>query len=878
MKKLTGSEIREAFLKYFNGKGHTVVSSSPLIPANDPTLLFTNAGMNQFKGVFLGEEERGYKRAATSQKCVRAGGKHNDLENVGRTARHHTFFEMLGNFSFGDYFKRDAIAFAWEFLTVEMGLPKDKLHVTVFREDDEAEKLWLEVTDLPRERIARLDEKDNFWQMGDTGPCGPCSEILIDQGEDIGCGRPECKVGCDCDRFLEIWNLVFMQFNRDASGKLTPLPKPSIDTGMGLERITAVVQGVKSNYGSDLFQGLISSISKIAGKKYGNSPENDVSMRVIADHGRAITFLIGDGVIPSNEGRGYVLRRIMRRGARHGKLLGLDKPFLHTVSGLVIDQMAEAYPDLNSQRNYIARVIKNEEERFSETLDNGLRLLEEEVSRLRAKVESILSGEVIFKLYDTYGFPVDLTEDILKGKDISLDMEGFEKEMAAQRERAKASWKGDVEDRARDIYRAIASHIGGSNFLCYDHLSAKSKVIKIVKDGEIVAAAFEGDAVEVITEETPFYGESGGQVGDIGVIKTDSLVMDVEDTVKPLPNLIVHKGRMAKGEVREGDIVHLVVNKERRGAAALNHTATHILHSALRDVLGGHVKQAGSQVSADRLRFDFSHFSAMTDEEMRRVETLVNEKVRENLPVSTKVMTPSEAVKEGAMALFGEKYGDLVRVVSVGDFSKELCGGTHTGRSGDIGIFKILSEGGVAAGIRRIEAVTGNAAYKYLLTVEDYLSEAAGLLKTRPDSLVDRLSKLLQREKELEKTVSSLQNKLAGGETDSLLNNVREVKGIKVLSSRIEISDPKGMKDMADRLKEKLGSGIIILGSSDGAKATITTAVSGDLTKQYHAGNLVKELAKIVGGGGGGRPDLAQAGGPAIAKLDEALNGVFDLI
>ena len=878
MKTVSGNYIRDAFLRYFKGKGHEVVSSSSLIPANDPTLLFTNAGMNQFKGIFLGEEDRGYKRAATSQKCVRAGGKHNDLENVGRTARHHTFFEMLGNFSFGDYFKRDAIAFAWEFLTVEMALPKERLWVTVFREDDEAEALWLEVTGIPKERITRLDEKDNFWQMGDTGPCGPCSEILVDQGADVGCGSPDCRVGCDCDRFLEIWNLVFMQFNRDAKGKLTPLPRPSIDTGMGLERITAVVQGFKNNYDSDLFQRLISNISKIAGKRYGDNPDNDVSMRVISDHGRAVTFLIGDGAIPSNEGRGYVLRRIMRRAARHGKLLGLDKPFLYTVSGWIIDQMSEAYPELAGQRDYIARVIKIEEERFSETLDNGLRLLEEEVAGLKARGEKVIPGETVFKLYDTYGFPVDLTEDIVKGRDITLDMEGFEREMAYQRDRAKASWKGNLEDRARDIYRGIASHIGGVNPLCYDHLSAKSRVIKIVKNGEIVESVFEGDEVEVITEETPFYGESGGQLGDRGVIKTESLVMDVEDTIKPLPNLIVHKGKIVKGELREGDIVHLIVDKELRGASALNHTATHILHEALREVLGNHVKQAGSQVGSDRLRFDFSHFSAMTDGEIRRVEAIVNEKVRENLSVETRVMSPDEAVKEGAMALFGEKYGDLVRVVSVGEFSKELCGGTHTGRSGDIGIFKIISEGGVAAGVRRIEAVTGEAAYKNLLSIEDYLQEAASILKTRPESLVDRLSKLLQREKELEKTVSSLKMKLAGGETDDLISNVREVKGVKVLSVKIEISDPKEIKEMADRLKEKIGSGIIVLGSSDGTKSTLVVAVTGDLTKSYHAGNLVKELAKVVGGSGGGRPDMAQAGGPDVSRLDEALNKVFEII
>jgi alanyl-tRNA synthetase len=876
--KKAGNEIREVFLSYFKDKGHTVVPSSPLIPANDPTLLFTNAGMVQFKGVFLGEEERDYRRAATSQKCVRAGGKHNDLENVGRTARHHTFFEMLGNFSFGDYFKRDAIAFAWEFLTKEMGLPKERLYVTVFREDDEAERLWIEVTGIPKDRIVRLGEKDNFWQMGDTGPCGPCSEIIFDQGPDAGCGKPDCKVGCDCDRFLEIWNLVFMQFNRDEKGKLTPLPKPSIDTGMGLERITAVAQGVKSNYESDLFQGLISAISKMAGKSYRENEESDISMRVIADHGRAVTFLIGDGIIPSNEGRGYVLRRIMRRAARHGKLLGLDKPFLYTVSGWVIDQMSGAYPELASQREYIARAIKNEEERFSETLDNGLRLLAEEVKRTKAMGGMVIPGETVFKLYDTYGFPVDLTEDIVRGEGITLDMAGFEREMEAQRERAKASWKGDSEDRARDIYRSLATHLGGVNFLGYDNTSARSKVTKIIRDGEMVEAAFEGDPIEVITEETPFYGESGGQLGDRGIIKTDALVMDVEDTVKPLPNLMVHKGRVAKGELREGDIVHLIVDKEGRGATALNHTATHLLHASLREVLGSHVKQAGSQVSSDRLRFDFSHFSAMTDDEIRRVEALVNEKIRENLLVETRVMSPKDAAADGAMALFGEKYGDLVRVVSVGDFSKELCGGTHAGRSGDIGIFKIISEGGVAAGIRRIEAVTGKAAYDHLLSIEGYIQEASSILKTKPEHLLDRLSKLLQREKELEKTVSTQQAKLAGGETDALLSSVREVNGVKVLSSRIELSDPKGMKDMADRLKERIKSGVIVLGSADGGKAIITAAVTSDLTKSFHAGNIVKEVAKIVGGGGGGRPDMAQAGGPDVSKLDEALNRVFEMI
>ncbi|HBA26118.1 MAG TPA: alanine--tRNA ligase, partial [Nitrospinae bacterium] len=738
---MTGHEIRKKFLDYFKERGHTIVKSSSLIPSADPTLLFTNAGMVQFKDVFLGGEKRDYKRAVSSQKCVRAGGKHNDLEVVGRTARHHTFFEMLGNFSFGDYFKERAIEYGWEFMTEVVKLPKEKLWITVYKDDDEAFKIWNEKIGIPANKIVRLGEKDNFWSMGDTGPCGPCSEIHIDQGEGIGCGRPECNVECDCDRFMEVWNLVFMQYNRDANGKLTPLPNPSIDTGMGLERLSAVAQKVKSNYDSDLLRPIITYTEGLFEKEYGKDSNMDISFRVIADHSRSMTFLIGDGVMPSNEGRGYVLRRIIRRASRHGRMLGKSEPFLFKTSDVVIDLMKDTYPELLDRREYISKVISTEEERFSNTLDFGMKMLNDMVESLKAKRERLIAGEDAFKLYDTYGFPLDLTEDIAKDSGLAVDSAGFNRAMEVQKERARASWKGSGEEGIKSIYRDIAHKIKGTQslskpqrdmFIGYDTLESEGTVLLLIKGNDMVKSASEGEQVEIVFDKTPFYGESGGQVGDTGKIWNDDVHIDVTDTKKPLQNLIIHNCIVKKGNIKVGDVITISVSNEKRRATALNHSATHLLHTALRDVLGDHVKQAGSLVAPDRLRFDYTHFSAPNIKELHRVEEIVNQKIRENYPVETSVTGLEEAIKKGATALFGEKYGEEVRIVKMGDYSMELCGGTHVRATGDIGLFKIVHEGSVASGIRRIEALTGEGAYKYVRQEEDSLLEIREVLKSPP--------------------------------------------------------------------------------------------------------------------------------------------------
>src|SRR3989339_2095559 len=703
---MTGSEIRESYLTFFKSKGHTIVSSSPLVPKDDPTLLFTNAGMVQFKNSFLGMEDRGYSRAATSQKCVRAGGKHNDLENVGVTARHHTFFEMLGNFSFGDYFKKEAIAWSWEYLTDVMGLPKERLWITIYKDDDEAFRIWHDGMGVPAERIVRMGEKSNFWMMGETGPCGPCSEILYDQGEGTGCGKPTCNVECECDRHLEIWNLVFTQFDRDASGKLTPLPKPNIDTGMGLERLAAVVQGVTSNYDSDLFTGIIRFIEKISGRTYKKNDDDDISIRVIADHSRSITFLIGDGVLPGNEGRGYVLRRILRRAARHGKLLGLNRSFLHEVAQVVIDQMKEAYPELAQRAAYIRKVIESEEERFIETLDAGLRILQETVTNLKKDGLKTIPGDAVFKLYDTFGFPTDLTADIVRKDGFALDMEGFDRAMATQREKARESWKGSGQEAIAEVYprlsvEGIATEFAGYG---YDGKPVMSQVTVLLKEGEAVEEIGEGDEAEVIVAQTPFYGATGGQVGDIGVITGGSsgafAVFNVTDTIRPLENLISHLGTLQSGKLRKGDSVALQVFDETRRATEANHSGTHLLQTALKTVLGEHVKQSGSLVNAERLRFDFSHFSRIDEEELARIENEANRMIRANCPVETQVLPLAEAMKTGATAVFDERYGETVRVVGMGDMSRELCGGTHVGRTGEIGFLKIVHESSIAAGAR----------------------------------------------------------------------------------------------------------------------------------------------------------------------------------
>jgi alanyl-tRNA synthetase len=874
---LTGNEIRARFLKFFEERGHTVVASSSLVPHNDPTLLFTNAGMNQFKDCFLGQEKRPYVRAATSQKCVRAGGKHNDLENVGRTARHHTFFEMLGNFSFGDYFKREAIAYAWDFLTREMGLDKNRLYVSVYTDDDEAADIWHEQEGIPRERIFRFEE-DNFWSMGDTGPCGPCSEIFWDNGPEVGCGSPACTVGCDCDRYMEVWNNVFMQFNRSGDGSLTPLPKPAVDTGMGLERITTVMQRVKSNYDTDLLRGIISFIEELSGKRYGAEDENDVSMRVMADHSRASAYLIADGVLPSNEGRGYVLRRIMRRAMRHARRLGFPAPVLYKTSTFVLESMATAYPEEAARKDFVAKIVRNEEERFMQTLDNGLRILNEEIDHLKKSGKTAIPGAVLFKLYDTYGFPTDLTADIVEADGFTIDEAGFDLCMDEQRKKAREHWKGSGEETIGSIYRQLVEQGFKSVFSGYDHLAGVSQVNVIIHDGEQVSQATAGEQVEVVTGMTPFYGESGGQVGDRGELVWPEGRMAVTETRKPLPELIVHVGKITDGILQIGQQVDMTVDGEARQATALNHTATHILHAVLVEILGDHVKQAGSLVTPDRLRFDFNHFSPVTPQELRRIEIEVNRHIRENDAVVSEEMEHERAIAAGATALFGEKYGERVRVVNLGEFSMELCGGTHAAAAGDIGLFKIVQETGIAAGVRRIEAVTGDKAVALIQQQEETISRVAGVIKSDRGHLENRLLKMVERQKELERELAALESRLKAGQADDILARTKEVNGVKLLTAEVEPTDAKGLRDMADKLRDKLGSGVIAIGCSHEGKANLLVVVTKDLTDRLHAGKLVAALAAEVGGRGGGRPDLAQAGGPEPAKLGTALAKTTDLV
>lgn len=873
---MTSHEIRRTFLNYFAERGHRIVSSSSLVPSKDPTLLFTNAGMVQFKGVFLGEETRDYNRATTSQKCVRAGGKHNDLENVGKTARHHTFFEMLGNFSFGDYFKEGAIEMGWDLLIHQWGLPAGKMWITIYLDDEEAFNLWKKIA--PEERIVRLGEKDNFWAMGETGPCGPCSEIVIDQGEGVGCGRAECSIHCDCDRFLELWNLVFMQFNRDSEGRLHPLAKPCIDTGMGLERISAILQGAKSNYDTDLFRPIIKEIETICHTSYGQNPSSDISIRVIADHSRAATFLISDGVLPSNEGRGYVLRRIMRRAMRHGRMFGIEGPFLHRTSAVVVDLMREAYPELKETESFVSKVIRYEEERFAETLDSGLRILREELERLRREERKVLSGEVAFRLYDTFGFPLDLTAEILQEEGLTIDEKGFQVQMEEQRQKSKQAWQGLGEGKGKEIYQRLVSEGVKTAFVGYEETEANAKILKLIKGDEIVPAAREGDEIEVIAERTPFYGETGGQVGDQGVIFHEDFSLEVKDTLRPLEELSVHRVRVKRGVVQEGMKASLRVDQGRRRAIMLNHTATHLLQAVLREVLGDHVHQAGSLVAPDRLRFDFTHFSPIGKEDLERVEALVNQKIRENLKVETKIMSVEDALQMGAMALFGEKYGEKVRVIMVSDFSMELCGGTHSERTGDVGFFKIVNETGVAAGVRRIEALTGEKAYEFVKEQERELWEIADALKAIPGELSAKVERLIQSQKELERELVSLQARSANQEILDLLSSVKEVKGVKLLSAKLDGKDPKRMREFVDQLKIKIGSGIILLGSRSQSKVSLILGVTSDLAGRFNANDLIKKIALRIGGTGGGRPDFAQAGGTYPEKLDEALKVIEDLI
>ncbi|MDT8405359.1 alanine--tRNA ligase [Sulfuriflexus sp.] len=862
---MSTNDIRQAFLEYFQTKGHEIVASSPLVPANDPTLLFTNAGMVQFKETFLGHEKRPYVRAASVQRCVRAGGKHNDLENVGYTARHHTFFEMLGNFSFGDYFKRDAIKYAWEFLTEVIKLPPELLWVTVYETDDEAYDIWAKDVGLPAERILRIGDKpdggsDNFWQMGDTGPCGPSSEIFYDHGPDVPGGLPGTPEE-DGDRYIEIWNLVFMQYDRDSQGKLTPLPAPSVDTGMGLERLAAILQNGHENYDIDLFQNLLRAVAKLV----GTDDLKQASLRVIADHIRACSFLIVDGVVPSNEGRGYVLRRIIRRAIRHGYKLGISDTFFYKLVGPLCDEMGDAYPELPAAREQVERILRNEEERFAETLEQGMKILEAAISELKG---TVIPGETVFKLYDTYGFPFDLTADIAREHNLTLDTEGFEREMNAQRERARAAGKFHTTDNG-ELKLDVSTPFTG-----YEHLVEDTKVIALFHDGQRVDSLETGQEGIVVLEQTPFYAESGGQAGDIGVLKETGISFKVTDTQKVGSETILHIGKMCAGALAVGDTVTAEVDMAARQATALNHSATHLMHAALRQVLGEHVTQKGSLVNTERLRFDFSHFEPLTAEQLSKVEDLVNEQIRANHAVDTRLMAIDDARASGAMALFGEKYADEVRVLSMGDFSIELCGGTHVKRTGDIGVFKIINETGIAAGIRRIEAVTGPGGLKRIAEDETRLDNIAKLLKGNREDIDDKVAQLLDRQRKVEKELEQLKAKLATSAGTDLAAQAVDVGGIKVLAARLDGADAKALRDTVDQLKNKLGTSAVILGAAEGDKVTLIAGVSKDATDRIKAGDLVNSVAQQVGGRGGGRPDMAQAGGNDPAALDGALDSV----
>ncbi len=862
------AEIRQAFLDFFHSKGHQVVASSSLVPHNDPTLLFTNAGMNQFKDVFLGLDKRNYSRATTSQRCVRAGGKHNDLENVGYTARHHTFFEMLGNFSFGDYFKHDAIQFAWELLTSEkwFALPKERLWVTVYESDDEAYEIWEKEVGIPRERIIRIGDNkgapyasDNFWQMGDTGPCGPCTEIFYDHGDHIW-GGPPGSAEEDGDRYIEIWNIVFMQFNRQADGTMEPLPKPSVDTGMGLERIAAVLQHVNSNYDIDLFRTLIQAVAKVTGA----TDLSNKSLRVIADHIRSCAFLIADGVMPSNENRGYVLRRIIRRAVRHGNMLGAKETFFYKLVGPLIDVMGSAGEDLKRQQALVEQVLKTEEEQFARTLERGLALLDEELAKLSGDT---LDGETAFRLYDTYGFPVDLTADVCRERNIKVDEAGFEAAMEEQRRRAREA-SGFGAD-----YNAMIRVDSASEFKGYDHLELNGKVTALFVDGKAVDAINAGQEAVVVLDQTPFYAESGGQVGDKGELKGASFSFAVEDTQK-YGQAIGHIGKLAAGSLKVGDAVQSDVDEARRARIRLNHSATHLMHAALRQVLGTHVSQKGSLVNDKVLRFDFSHNEAMKPEEIRAVEDLVNAQIRRNLPIETNIMDLEAAKAKGAMALFGEKYDERVRVLSMGDFSTELCGGTHASRTGDIGLFRIISESGTAAGVRRIEAVTGEGAITTVHADSDRLSEVAHLLKGDSNNLVDKVRSVLERTRQLEKELQQLKEQAAAQESANLSSKAIDVNGVKLLVSELSGVEPKMLRTMVDDLKNQLGSTIIVLATVAEGKVSLIAGVSKDVTDRVKAGELIGMVAQQVGGKGGGRPDMAQAGGTDAAALPAALASV----
>lgn len=883
---MKAAEIRSLFLDYFKRNSHTVVASSSLVPSNDPTLMFTTAGMVQFKDTFLGKDPRPYTRATTSQKCVRAGGKHNDLENVGFTARHHTFFEMLGNFSFGDYFKKEAIHFAWEFVTKELKLPIDKLHVTVFETDDEAAEIWHKQEGVALDRIYRFGEKDNFWSMGDTGPCGPCTELFIDRGEKYGCGKPTCKMGCDCDRYMEFWNLVFMQYDRDLSGKLNPLPRPSVDTGAGLERLASILQDVETNFDIDLFKNIIERIAELAHKKYEpqSKAESVFSFRVVADHARATTFLIGDGVMPSNEGRGYVLRRIMRRAIRHGRKLGFDGPFMHQVCGSVIEQMKGAYPDLVEKQAFIERAVLAEEEQFFKTLDRGLGLLDEELKKLGSK--KTLSGNVAFTLYDTFGFPLDLTRTICDERGITVDEAGFEASMEKQREESRKHWKGTGDQVLGEEWLKLADQLKQAKklpeFVGYEHLQAKGETLAVIP-----TQSEQGEhQVMAVFSKTPFYGESGGQTGDRGHVVSEKGDFEAEvlDAQKPVADLIVLHLKVKKGVLKVGDSVLQTVSDEVRNLTARNHTATHMLQWALRSVLGNHVKQAGSLVTPELLRFDFSHFQALTQDELQKVENLINEKIWNGDRVLKRVMNKDQAVQAGAIAFFGEKYGDEVRVISVGDYSTELCGGTHVDRSSDIHLFKVVSESGIAAGVRRIIAYTSKGAFEFLRSQDLRIKSVRDQIKASNfDEIPSKIDRLFEESRELKKQIEKLESSSQGNEIEELFSKAETLSGVNLISGTVQKTSDgmKKLREMADRIKQKDPSSVAILGVTEvneaGTKPYLVVAV-GSKVSGLHAGEVIKASAEKFGGKGGGKPDFAQAGGTNANGLSDAVMAAREFV
>ncbi len=873
---MKGYEVRREFIDYFSKRGHEPVRSSTLIPENDPTLLFTNAGMVQFKNVFTGTETRDFKRAVSSQKCLRAGGKHNDLDNVGYTARHHTFFEMLGNFSFGDYFKEGAISYGWDLMTNVYGLPKEKLWVTVYKEDDEAFEIWNKNVGVAKKKIVRMGEKDNFWSMGDTGPCGPCSEILIDQGESFGCGKPGCAVGCECDRYLELWNLVFMQFERDERGEMTPLPDPSIDTGLGLERLSAVLQGARSNYETDLLSGVISAIEELSGREYSADRSTEVAMRVIADHSRALAFLISDGVFPSNEGRGYVLRRILRRAVRHSKFLGIDEPFIYRVLPAVEGIMGEAYPEIREKGDFVSQVVKSEEERFLETVDRGLELLNHEIAKLGKKKK--LSGKVVFSLYDTYGFPVDLTEDITRNEGIEVDRSGFEKEMEKQRTKSRKARGGGGEDGPTSVLLELAGEMT-TEFVGYKTLSSDSVVMGIISQGDVSQTAKEGQEAQILTNITPFYGESGGQTGDRGEITGQGFNAKVLDTKKLTPTFFIHDVVIEKGHARIGERVRMEVDPVFRQGVMAHHTSTHVLHAVLKEVLGTHVNQAGSFVGPDRLRFDFSHYSSIGKQELDSIEQIINERIRRDDAVVTKEdVSYDEAIKDGATAIFEEKYGDRVRVVMIGDYSKELCGGTHVRASGEIGTIKIVSESASSAGVRRIEAVSGQAAWNYMKGQENILSEFSSTLNAPRSELLSRLAGVIDENARLQVEIESFRAKTLVETAAGLIDKVEDVGGINLLRVKVSVSKPAELRSLWDYLKGKMNNGVAVLVAEKGGRVFILVGITKDLVGRYHAGKLVSELAGIVGGKGGGDGEMAQAGGNMPGNIPKMLNSLGELI